>query len=100
GADREKGHRRSVREHAELRAAYDVGRVLDLEREPQVRLVGAVASRRLVPRDPRERRLELDATTVAPDARDDLLDQSEQLVDVRERGIDLALRQLLETDGA
>ena len=60
----------------ELRAARDAGRVLDLEPEPQVGLVGAVAQVGLVPCHARERRLELDAPALAPDPGDDPLDRA------------------------
>src|SRR5581483_5761812 len=45
-----------VREDAELRAARELGRVLDLEAEPQVGLVGAVPAVGLLPRQAREGR--------------------------------------------
>ena len=46
---------RDVGEHAELRAARHLGRVLDLEPEAKVRLVGAVARDRVAVGEPRER---------------------------------------------
>ena len=82
------------------RAARDLGRVLDLEPEAKVRLVRAVAEVRLLPGHARERRLELDAAALAPDPRDDPLDQPEQLVLVGERHLDVELRQLLQPVGA
>src|SRR5207302_341839 len=52
----------------ELRAARDLGRVLDLETETEVGLVGAVAQHRLRVGEPLERRLELYTERLAPDA--------------------------------
>ena len=49
---------------------------------------------------PQERRLELDAAALAPDPRDDPLDQPEQELLVGERHLDVELGQLLEPVGA
>src|SRR5262249_34912718 len=89
-----------TREDAELRAARDVGRVLDLEAEAEVRLVRSVPQIGLLPSQPGERRLELEAAQLAPDAREDALDQREEVVAVGERELDVELCQLLQPVGA
>jgi len=86
---------RRVREDAELRAARHGGRVLDLEPEAQVRLVGAVASLCFVPCHPLEAGLDLDADRVAPDALHRPLAQLEDELPVGERHLDVELGQLL-----
>src|SRR4029453_11949043 len=54
----QEAHRLGVREHAELRAAGDLGRIDDLEPVAEIRLVGAVAEHRYVVANAPERRLE------------------------------------------
>src|SRR5262249_37696878 len=98
--DAEVAHRRRVGEDAELRVAREGGRVLDLETEAQVGLVGAVPPVGVLPLHARERRLELDPAALLPDAGDDPLDESEQRVDVWERHLDVELRELLQPVGA
>ena len=89
-----------VREHAELRAAGDLRRILDLQSETKVGLVRAEPELRLLPRHPGERRLELDTDRLAPDAGDDPLGQGEDVLLVRERQLDVELRELLQAVGA
>ncbi len=92
--------RRRVREDAELGAARQLRRVLDLEPEAQVGLVRSIARLRLVPGHPWERRLDLDAEAVAPDASHRLLHQREEELLVGERHLDVELRELLQAVGA
>ena len=68
--------------------------------EAKVGPVDAEAQHRLVVGHPLERRLELDADALAPDARDDALHQREDELAVRERHLDVELRQLLQAVGA
>ena len=97
---RDVAHRLGICEHAELRIAR-VGRdVLDLDPEAKVGPVDAEPEHRLVVRHPLERRLELDADALAPDARDDALHQREDELAVGERHLDVELRQLLQAVGA
>ena len=96
----EEAHGRRVREDAELGAAGQLCRLLDLETEAKVGLVGAVAEVRLLPRHARKRRLQLDAAAFPPDASDDPLDQVEQELEIRERRLDVELGQLLQPVGA
>src|SRR4051812_36003202 len=91
---------RRLREDAELRAARQFGRLVNLEPEAQVGLVGAVAQLRLVPGHALVRRLELDVEAFAPDPLRRALHQREQLFAVGERHLDVQLRQLLEPVGA
>ena len=93
-------HGLRVGEDAELGAARRLGRLLDLHPEAQVGPVDAEAQHRLVVAHPLERRLELHADALAPDAHDDPLHQREQELAVGERHLDVELRQLLEPVGA
>jgi hypothetical protein len=65
-------------EDAELRVARDLGRVLELEPETKIRLVRPEACVGLRPREPRERRLELDVEAVAPGGLDHPLHERER----------------------
>ena len=98
--DAQVAHRLGVREDAELGAAGDLRRLLDLEAEAKVGLVRAEAQLGLLPGHPREGRLELDADRLAPDPRDDPLHQREDVLLVRKGHLHVELRQLLETVGA
>ena len=91
---------RGVREHAELGAAGDRGRVLDLEPEPKVGLVGSVTQVGLVPLHARERRLELDAAAFLQMRATIRSISANSVVEVGERHLDVELRQLLQPVGA
>ena len=96
----EVAHARRVREDAELGAARRVGRLLDLHPEAQVGPVDAEAEHRLVVRHAVERRGELDADALAPDANSDSLHQGEDELAVGERHLHVELSQLLQAVGA
>ncbi len=96
----EEPHGGGVGEHLEGRPARHLGRLLDLEPEAQVGLVGAVAEVGLLPRQPPERQLELDVAAFAPDAGHDPLDQAEQVLPVGEGRLDVELGDLLQPVGA
>ena len=98
--DAQVAHRRRVREDAELRPARQLGRVVDLEPEAEVGLVGAVAELCLVPGHALEGRLDLDVEALAPDPQHRPFHQREQLLAVREGHLDVELRQLLQPVGA
>ena len=66
---------RRLREDAELGAASDLGRVLDLEPEAQIGLVASVATHGLAPVHALEGQLELDSEALAPDCLDHLFHQ-------------------------
>ena len=87
-------------EDAELGAAGDLGRVLELEREARVRLVGAEAPVGLGEGHPRERRLDLDPEALAPDPRVHLLHRRVEELLVGEAHLDVELRDLLDAVGA
>ena len=96
----EVAHAWRIREDAELGAARRVGRLLDLHPEAQVGPVDAEAEHRLVVRHAVERRGELDADALAPDAHGDSLHQREQELTVGERHLDVELGELLKAVGA
>ena len=73
-----------------------VSDVADLEPEAQVGLVGPVAQHRVRVREPREGRLELGADALAPDGADHRFHQREDELNVRERHLDVELRQFLD----
>ena len=87
-------------EDAELGAARHLGRVLELEPEARVRLVGAEAAVGLLERHPRERRLDLDPEALAPDARVHPLHHVVEELLVGEAHLDVELRDLLDAVGA
>ena len=94
--DGQVANRGGAREDLELRAPRELGRVLDLEPEAQVGLVGAVPEHRVGVGQPLERDLELDADRLAPDRLHHLLHQGHDELDVREGHLDVELRQLVE----
>ena len=96
----EEAHGGRTREDPELGATGQLRRLLDLEAEAEIGLVRAVAAVRLLPRHAPKRRLELDAPAFPPDANDDLLDQAEQELEIRERRFDVELGQFLKPVGA
>ena len=98
--DAEEAHRLGAGEDAELGAARRLGRVLHLELEARVRLVGAEAAVGLLERHPRERRRDLEPEALAPDPGEHLLHQREQELLVRERHLDVELGDLLDAVGA
>ena len=94
--NRQVANRRRVGEDLELRAARELGRVLDLEPEAQVGLVRPVAEHRVGVGQPLERDLELDPDRLPPDRLHHLLHQGHDELDVREGHLDVELRQLVE----
>ena len=98
--DAEEAHGVGAGEDAELRAARGLGRVLELQPEAGVRLVRAEAPIRLRPREPLERRLDLDPQALAPDPGVHRLHQREQELLVRKRHLDVELGDLLDAVGA
>jgi hypothetical protein len=97
---RQEPNGRGLGEHAELGPACDLRRILDLEAEAQVGPVDPETEHRLVVGDPLERRRELDADALPPDALHDPLHQLEDELLLGERHLDVELRQLLEPVGA
>src|SRR5262249_39002062 len=87
---------RRVREDAELRATCLLGRLLDFEPEAEIGAVDAEAERRFVVRHARERRAQLDADALPPDALANALDEREDELASGERHLDVELRQLLQ----
>ena len=87
-------------EDAELRAPGRLRRVLELEAEARVGLVRAEAPVGFGERHPRKRRLDLDAEALAPDRREHLLLEGEELLAVGKRHLDVELRDLLDAVGA
>src|SRR5205823_11516135 len=87
-------------EDAELGPSRDLGRVLELEPEAEVRLVAPEPPVRLRVREPREWRLELEADALAPHRLDHPLDRGEEELLVGERHLDVELRDLLHAVGA
>ena len=96
----QEAHGLGALEDAELGLARDLRRVLDLEREARVRLVGAEAAVGLGERHPRERRLDLDPEALAPDPRVHLLHRRVEELLVGEAHLDVELRDLLDAVGA
>src|SRR6266508_1458521 len=94
--DAQEAHARGTREDAELRAARELRRVLELELEAEIRLVGAETAVGLVPGESRERNLELDADRLAPDVTDHALHQVEEELAVRKCHLDVELGDLLD----
>ena len=87
-------------EDAELGVARDLGRVLELEPEARVRLVGAEAAIGLLERHARERRRDLDSEAFAPDAGVHPLHHVVEELLVGEAHLDVQLRDLLDAVGA
>ena len=96
----QEAHRVRAAEDAELRAARHLGRVLDLEPEARVGLVGAEAAIGLLEGHPRERRLDLDPQALAPDPRVHPLHHVVEELLVGEAHLDVELRDLLDAVGA
>ena len=88
------------REDAELRAARDLGRVLELEPEARVRLVRAEPAIGLLEGHARERRLDLDPEALAPDAGVHALHHVVEELLVGEAHLDVELGDLLHAVGA
>src|SRR6188472_1106840 len=92
--NRQEADRLGAAEDAELGAARHLGRILDLETEAQIRLVRAVAQKRIRERQPRER----PCGGVAPDGRerihDDLLEHVEHVLPLDERHFEIELAEL------
>ena len=87
-------------EDAELRAARELRRVLELEPEARVGLVGPEAPVGLGEGHPRPRRGDLDIEALAPDRGEHLLHQPEQHLAVGKAHLDVELRDLLDAIGA
>src|SRR4051812_16377086 len=96
----DEAHGRRAREDAELRIAGDLGRLLELEPEPKVRLVRAEARVGFRPGEPWERRLELHVEAVSPGGLDHLLHEREEELLVRKGHLDVELSDLLHPVGA
>src|SRR5688572_15442772 len=96
----DEANRLRAREHAELRSSRCLRRVLDLETEPRVRLLGAKTAVGFGERHTRKRRVDLDAEALAPDRGERPLDQHEKLLAVGEGHLDIELRDLLHAIGA
>ncbi len=91
---------RRAGEDLELRAARERGRVLDLETEPQVRLVRPEAGHRLGIGQALERSLQVDAERLSPDLDDHPLHQLDDVLDVGERHLHVELRRARSTRSA
>ena len=87
-------HRRRVREDAESRVACQLCRVVYLELEAQVRLVGSETAHRLVPRDPGKRRFRRLASECLEGAAYRLLEHVQHLLAFRVRQLDVELAEL------
>ena len=96
----QEAHGLSAREDAELRAARELGRVLELEPVAQVGLVGAEAAVGLGVGHAREGRVELDSQRLAPDRLHHPLHQLEDQLLVGKGHLDVELRDLLDAVGA
>ena len=87
-------------EDAELGAAGQLGRVLELEPESCVGLVGAEPAVGLLVGHPRPGSRNLEPDAVAPDRPEHLLHRGEELLLVGERHLDVELGDLLDAVGA
>ena len=96
----QEAHRLRAREDAELGAARDLGRVLELEPEARVRLVGAEAAVGLREGHAGERRLDLDPEALPPDPRVHPLHHVEEKLLVGEAHLHVELGDLLHAIGA
>ena len=90
----EVAHRLGVREHPELRVARERGRVLDLQTEAEVGLVGAVAQHRVGIRHARERPRRRRPAERLERRDDDLLEDVEHLLARRKRELEVELAEL------
>ena len=87
-------------EHLEGPLAEEVGAVGQLEPEPHVRLVRAVAAHRVVPGEPGKGAGQLDALRPPEDLDDEALHDGQEVVAVEERRLDVDLAELRLAVGA
>ena len=88
------------REHTELGAAGDLGRILDLEPEPQIGLVRPVAEHRVRIREPRERPLGWLSVDSFETRDDHALQHLQHVLAGRERELEVELTKLELAVGA